>query len=145
MFLHKFMGNIFDRLKEERDRLGLNQTQLAESIDIGRNTVVNWERGASSPSAQQLAVMSAHGFDAMYIVTGERQGERQGLDPMRRAVLDSFNRCSPEKQIEAVQYMALLAAGVAPSPSSTAKTVTKASVSKSAFGLAIGNVVGKKK
>lgn len=42
--------------------------------------------------------------------------------------------------------MALLAAGVAPGPAggAPASTVTKAKVSKSILGIAVGNVVGKK-
>jgi hypothetical protein len=34
---------------------------------------------------------------------------------MQRAVLDDFDRCTHEMQIEAVRYMALLAEGAVPS------------------------------
>jgi hypothetical protein len=34
---------------------------------------------------------------------------------MQRAVLDDFDRCTHEMQIEAVRYMALLAEGTVPS------------------------------
>lgn len=137
---------VHERLKEERERVGLTQPQIADVLGVGKTTVINWEKGASAPSAQQLAEMVAKGIDVTYVVTGRRISSQVDLDPLRRAVLDSFDRCSPEKQIEAVQYMALLAAGVAPGPSGeTAKTVTKAKVNKSILGVAVGSVVGRKK
>ena len=140
------MMGVHERLKEERERVGLTQPQIADVLGVGKTTVINWEKGASAPSAQQLAEMVAKGIDVTYVVTGRRISSQVDLDPLRRAVLDSFDRCSPEKQIEAVQYMALLAAGVAPGPSGeTAKTVTKAKVNKSILGVAVGSVVGRKK
>jgi transcriptional regulator with XRE-family HTH domain len=134
------------RLREERERLGQGQAEMSAATGVKPRTYQDWERGIASVSTEFLSLAATLGLDVMYVVTGVRTNEATSLDPLRRAVLASFNRCSPEKQIEAVQYMALLAAGVAPSQSDqTAKTVTKASVSKSAFGLAIGNVVGRKK
>lgn len=134
------------RLREERERLGPSQAEMSAATGVKPRTYQDWERGIASVSAEFLSLAATLGLDVLYVVTGVRSSEAKGLDPLRRAVLDSFDRCSPEKQIEAVQYMALLAAGVAPGPSGQpAKTVTKAKVSKSIFGLAVGNVVGKKK
>ena len=131
------------RLRQERERLGLSQEELGGAGGVTRRTVTAWERGDQCPNAAFLGALAGIGADVLYLVTGKRASD--GLDPMRRAVLDSFDRCSPEKQIEAVQYIALLAAGVVPGPSGqTAKTVTKAKVSKSIFGMAVGSVVGKK-
>lgn len=140
----KNFSDLGARLREERERLGLNQEEFGGAGGVTRRTVTAWERGDQCPNAAFLGALAGIGADVLYLVTGKRASD--GLDPLRRAVLDSFDRCSPEKQIEAVQYMALLAAGVAPGPSGQpAKTVTKAKVSKSIFGLAVGNVVGKKK
>lgn len=134
------------RLREERERLGQGQAELAAATGVKHRTYQDWERGVATVSAEFLALAATLGIDVLYVITGVRNSMAEGLDPLRRAVMDSFNRCSPEKQIEAVQYMALLAAGVAPGPSGQPeKTVTKAKVSKSVFGVAIGNVVGKKR
>lgn len=132
------------RLRLERERLELSQAEMAALAETKPRTYQDWERGVATVSAEFLSVVANHGVDVLFVLTGERASERQGLDPLRRAVLHSFDSCTPEKQIEAVQYMALLAAGVAPSQSGeTAKTVTKAKVSKSILGMAVG-VVGKK-
>ena len=134
------------RLREERERLGLSQAEMSATTGVKPRTYQDWERGIATVSAEFLSVAATLGVDVLYVITGARAAVAAGLDPMRRAVLDSFDRCSPEKQIEAVQYMALLAAGVAPGPSGeTAKTVTKAKVNKSILGVAVGSVVGRKK
>lgn len=136
--------SVGSRLREERERLGLSQAAFGKLAEVSLRTEQDWERGVSSVRADFLSVVASHGVDVLYVITGKRASE--GLDPLRRAVLDSFDRCSPEKQIEAVQYMALLVAGVAPGPSGeTAKTVTKAKVNKSILGVAVGSVVGRKK
>lgn len=62
------------RLKEERSRLGLTQPQVAERCGIGKTTVINWEKDASSPSAPQLSALSGLGVDVMYVLTGKRSG-----------------------------------------------------------------------
>ena len=62
------------RLKEERSRLGLTQPQVAERCGIGKTTVINWEKDASSPSAPQLSALSGLGIDVMYVLTGKRSG-----------------------------------------------------------------------
>ncbi|MFZ2307550.1 MAG: helix-turn-helix transcriptional regulator [Rhodoferax sp.] len=133
------------RLCEERDRLALTQAELAEKGDAKSRTLQDWERGIAAPSSEFLARVSPLGLDVFYVLTGERMSVWFEKDPLRRAVLNSFDQCSPDKRIEAVQHMALLAAGVAQTPSGSAPTsnVTKAKVSKSIFGFA-GNVVGKK-
>lgn len=60
------------RLKEERERLKLSQTALGELVGAAKRTVIDWEKGVSSPTAVQLSTLSEHGADAAYIITGER-------------------------------------------------------------------------
>lgn len=62
--------NIFSRLKSERERLQLTQPDVADLLDVGKTTVINWEKGASTPDATQLAKLSAAGADVIYILTG---------------------------------------------------------------------------
>lgn len=65
---------IGERLKEERIRLGLSQTELAELGCVQRNTLFNYEKGVRSPDADFLARIAGRGADVLYIVTGRRSG-----------------------------------------------------------------------
>ncbi|MDL5599337.1 helix-turn-helix transcriptional regulator [Bacillus subtilis] len=64
---------IGDRLKEERERLGLNQTEFAAKAGASKNSQYNYEKGERSPDATYLAAVSEQGVDVLYVVTGERK------------------------------------------------------------------------
>lgn len=63
---------IGERLKEERERLGLNQTEFAALAGASKNTQYNYEKGERSPDANYLAAAAQQGVDVLYIVTGSR-------------------------------------------------------------------------
>jgi transcriptional regulator with XRE-family HTH domain len=63
---------IGDRLRTERKRLGLTQVQLGEALDVTNVSVVSYESGNSSPTADQLNVLHQLGGDVRFVVTGER-------------------------------------------------------------------------
>jgi transcriptional regulator with XRE-family HTH domain len=61
------------RLKEERTRLGLSQSALAESLGVTKWTVINYERpsGRGTPiPADSLSACARLGMDVQYILTG---------------------------------------------------------------------------
>lgn len=60
------------RLKDERTRLGLTQPALAEAAGAAKRTVIDWEKGVSSPTAAQLEALAQIGLDVLYVVTGLR-------------------------------------------------------------------------
>lgn len=62
------------RLKEERERLKLTQPQFGEAAGAAKRTVIEWEKGATSPSTVQLAALGEIGVDTHYVLTGERVG-----------------------------------------------------------------------
>jgi len=65
--------SISERLFEERQRLGLSQTQAGQAAGVSMVSWRNWERyGSGSPNAEALATLYAAGFDVLYIVTGVR-------------------------------------------------------------------------
>ena len=61
-----------ERLKAERERLQLTQPRVGELLGVGKTTVINWEKGASAPTAVHLAVLSVLGVDVLYVLTGKR-------------------------------------------------------------------------
>ena len=128
------------RLREERERLELSQVQMAALAEFKLRTYQDWERGIAAVSSEFLALAAAHGLDVFYVLTGERMSSKLILDPIQSAVLGSLALCSPQRQMEAVQHMALLAAGMSPqTPAGRATpspSVSKAAVKKSARGAA---------
>jgi transcriptional regulator with XRE-family HTH domain len=125
------------RLREERERLGFSQLAFGAVADVSLRTEQDWERGVSAVKSDFLTVVAQHGVDVLYVITGERLSSKLTLDPIQSAVLGSLALCSPQRQMEAVQHMALLAAGLSPqtpagraSPSSSVTTATAAKARK---------------
>lgn len=63
---------IGSRLREERERLALNQESFAELAGAKRRTLIDWEKGVSSPTAVQLQLLSDAGVDVQFVITGQR-------------------------------------------------------------------------
>lgn len=107
---------IGDRLRLERERLGLTQPAFAEAADAKKRTLIDWEKGVSSPTAMQLAAMAVLGVDVLYVVTGDRSKPSAGLPRDQQALLNSYAMCSEPARRTLLQTAALLAAGVSPPP-----------------------------
>lgn len=78
---------ISDRLKQERERLKLTQTEFGQLGDAGKTTVIAWERGTAYPNAAFLAAVAKAGADIQYIVTGERAAKAGPQPPLDTALL----------------------------------------------------------
>ena len=71
-------------IKKLRTSQGLTQDQLAEKLYVTRQTVSNWERGASRPDLEQLEAIAA-ALDTE--VTALLYGPQPKPGPSRRRVL----------------------------------------------------------
>lgn len=60
------------RLREERTRLGVSQTELAVACGIAKNTQLNYEKDERSPDAKYLTAAEALGMDVYYVLIGKR-------------------------------------------------------------------------
>lgn len=69
----KLFHMISARLRSERERLKVTQSEIADITGATRRTIVAWEKGDSSPTAVQLSSLSTIGFDTQYIITGQRK------------------------------------------------------------------------
>jgi len=83
------------RIKEERERLALTQQGLADAIEIAKRTLIDWEKGRTSPNAVQLSALSALGIDVLYIVTGMRNASlptvtTESLTKRQSDLLDNY-------------------------------------------------------
>ena len=58
------------RLKEERERKGLNQADFGALGGVGKLAQLNYEKGERSPSVEYLNSIGSHGVDVGYLLTG---------------------------------------------------------------------------
>jgi transcriptional regulator with XRE-family HTH domain len=61
-----------ERLREERERLGLSQTDFGVLLGVSRGTQKNYELGASSLDLRYVTALEEKGVDAAYVLTGRR-------------------------------------------------------------------------
>ena len=66
--------NISDRLREERERLGMNQVDFGAVGGVKKLAQINYEKGDRHPDSAYLAAIAAAGADVLYILTGQRSG-----------------------------------------------------------------------
>lgn len=66
------MSTLGDRLREERERMGLNQTDFAKLAGGSRSAQASYERGEKVPGGGYLTAMSSVGVDILYVLSGQR-------------------------------------------------------------------------
>lgn len=82
---------IGNRLREERERLGFNQTDLATLGGASKNSQYNYEKGDRHPDSAYLAAVAEHGVDVLYVITGERLPiESDSLSADEAALLTAY-------------------------------------------------------
>lgn len=64
------MSTIGERLRKERERLGLNQTAFAEAGGVQKRAQINYEKDERFPDAGYLAAVAAVGVDVLFVLTG---------------------------------------------------------------------------
>ena len=67
--------SISKRLKEERNRLGLTQTEMGSLGGVKKVAQINYEKGERNPDASYLAGVAQAGVDVLYILTGSRMSD----------------------------------------------------------------------
>lgn len=119
---------IGQRLREERERLGMSQPNFAAIAGTTKQTLFSWETGKTAPDGFQMAALAAQGVDVLYILTGERNPAMPATDPAEQVLLDSYRRCGAQAKQNLIQTAALLSAGLGssamatPAPSSKSRT-----------------------
>ena len=104
------------RLREERARLGVSQTELAVACGIAKNTQLNYEKDERSPDAKYLAAVEALGMDVYYVLVGKRfPVSQEGLSPFELEML-SYLKDLTDYDKETLRRMASAMATVANNP-----------------------------
>lgn len=109
------MGTIGDRLRSERERVGVSQDAFAESAGVQRRTQGNYERGERFPDAEYLSRIAAVGVDVLYVVTGRRdqaseidrevQRMADAWETLERALAHVGRTLTPEKKRKAAEAL----------------------------------------
>jgi transcriptional regulator with XRE-family HTH domain len=82
-----------DRLKQERQRLGLSQEEFARLGGVQKRAQINYEKGERKPDTDYLAAVAAGGVDVRYVITGQRMtSSEHELDRRVKAVFDATQR-----------------------------------------------------
>ena len=109
------MPNIFERLKTERQRLGMSQDAFAEKCRVTARSQRNYESGERSPDAVYLSEIAEMGVDVLYVLTGVKTPQVT-IPPDEQVLLDSYRRCNQQSRAHLIQTAALLSAGMSAAP-----------------------------
>ena len=94
---------IGERLKQERVRLGFNQTVAAKKVGVSREMWGRYEKGAAKPRDVVESKLQGAGFDVDYIFTGipavayEKSIDDAGISSNFDSFLDAPNLSDEEK------------------------------------------------
>lgn len=111
--------SISERLRAERERLGLSQEEFAALAGAHRKSQGNYEKGDRQPDAAYLAAIAAAGADVLYILTGQHSGtQNQSQSQAQRDELTADVReairlvadelAAQHKQVRGAQFLALV-------------------------------------
>lgn len=136
------MSEFFDRLKEERKRLELNQAEFGEIAGIGKITQLHYEKGDRSPDANYLMAVAAAGVDVLYLLTGKRMSALDmALSADEADLVAAYRRADSHTPVSARQLIAKLASSLAPEET-PAQRPRDASPSQQGLRISIGGSVG---
>lgn len=107
---------IGERLRAERDRLGLSQTEFCVAVGgVDRKSQFNYETGKRSPDAAYLAAASELGIDVRYVITGSRDYDLpEPLSAEEQTLLSYWRQASSDTRKAALG--ALVGAKPGPAP-----------------------------
>ncbi len=94
------MQKVAERLQEERQRLGLKQSEIMDKLHITQATLSRYENGKRVPTLEACLGFHLVGYDLAFLLTGNRDNANlsaDSLSPEEQQWL-SFYRESKDKQ-----------------------------------------------
>ncbi len=80
--------NTGDRLFALRKKYGLSQEELAEKIDVSRQSISKWERGEASPNSNNLIAMSKlYGITLDELLGTEKSSKADEKNPVNNSLM----------------------------------------------------------
>lgn len=92
-----YLSNRGERLKEERRRLGINtQDEMAEILNVKKNSVVRYEKHNAALDTDQLDLLEDHGFNIAYILWGSTEVKNSELSDDEVKVIQFYRQTREE-------------------------------------------------
>lgn len=85
--------SIGSRLREERERIGLNQAQLGAVAGVQKQSQLKYENEFTFPNANYLVAVSKIGIDVSYVLFGTRANN--ALTAEEEQLLTTFRAAPP--------------------------------------------------
>lgn len=137
------MSNLGERLREERQRLGMNQAELGSAGGVQKQAQLKYEKGERSPDASYLEAIARAGVDVLYVLTGSRSfAPPAPIAPEHRALVADYDACSVADQAVIRRTAAAMAhrgGDVAQSTRSVNQHVSGGKVINKKFKLSMGD------
>lgn len=93
------MSYLGERLREERQRLGMSQAELGLAGGVQKQAQLKYEKGERSPDASYLEAIARAGVDVLYVLTGSRSfSPPEPIAPEHRALIADYDACSVADQ-----------------------------------------------
>ena len=93
-----------ERLKEERKRLLLSQTDFGDSCGVTKQAQIRYEKGIRQPDSEYLENAYKTGVDVSYLITGIRTQPVE-LPSDEAFLLDSFRSLNNEQKKMTLQFL----------------------------------------
>lgn len=91
------LSNRGERLKEERRRLGINtQDEMAEILNVKKNSVVRYEKHNAALDTDQLDLLEDHGFNIAYILWGTKEVKNSELSDEEVKLIQLYRQTREE-------------------------------------------------
>ncbi|RHW21712.1 transcriptional regulator [Pseudomonas jilinensis] len=104
------MNAVGERLREERERLSLNQEAFGHLGGVNRNTQAKYEKAERNPDSAYLIGLSAAGVDLLYVLTGRRlPPPEESLGTDETELLNSFRKLTLADKAAVLRLTAALA------------------------------------
>lgn len=100
-----FMDTWGDRLRIERERLELNQTKLAQLVEISRQSQVSYEKSEGNPSGRYWESVSKLGMDVQFIFTSKRS---VNLDSYENGEIAQWREADIREMADTLEMIRLL-------------------------------------
>lgn len=107
----RIRGDMGERLREERKRLGLSQTEMAVIAGGSLRAQQTYEAGKRTPTAEYLAALVDRGLDVNFILTGTRRASSAPSDSLEAALLCAFRALTDTAKAAIVHIVEMAALG----------------------------------